>query len=425
MKRTFTLYLLFMMILTIYHPSSSYGQTSETRQSQTSSVGQQGTATAVEPDWWAEISQTFSLDYSCFYGESKNGIEDKVANGFHLRPGWQRGRFEGRFDFAFYQNPWDQNRWQWGVPQPDKKPVLPNFIDKLTYHGDWMELNYQKIADLNFGYGLLINDYHSNNPYQGWTVKLSPFDNTSLTYVASQELFYLAPFTHNEYASLHALRADQAVDTGSLHWQLGFTGVHDSYSRLDRALYPAGGSSYDLTLTNVIWASPFWETAALEDFGGADMLGFKGRLGMVGYQAGAFRTHGKFRANFFGGNYEALKLNSWAGNNEKGLPSVNSTGDDNSERDGWLGRLSIAIIPWLNFDYLTISDLDNMNGYSLIGKIERLGVELGATYYQQHRNMDDFDFFIRGGNGFWGYEYHCFSDWNHDFRTDFELTYKF
>jgi hypothetical protein len=423
MKRTCILYLLLMMILAIYHPASSYGQTTGDEQSQISPVGQQGTATAAEPDWWAEISQTFSLDHSHFYGKSKNGMEDRAANGFHLRPGWRRGRFEGRLDFAFYQNPWDENRWQWGVPQPDKKPTLPNFIDKLAYHGEWMEINYQKISDLNFGYGLLVNDYHSSNPYRGWMVNLSPFDNTSLTYTAFQEFRYLAPFDHNEYASLQAFRVDQSVNTGNLHWQLGFTGVHDSYPKLDRALYPAGGSGYDLTLTNLIWASPFWETADLEDLGGADMLGVKGRLGMVGYQAGLFRTRGKFRANFFGGNYEDLKLNSGAGADEKGLPSVALMSD--SERDGSLGRLTIEVNPWLNFGYLLIDDFDHINGYSLNGKIERLRVEFGVVYYQQCNNMDGFDCFIRGGNGFWDYEYHYFSDWGHNSRIDFELTYKF
>jgi hypothetical protein len=360
--------------------------------------------------------QDLSLDSTSFNG--------KYATGFHIRPAWRWKRFEGRFDFAFYQNPWDDYHWQWGIPQPDTKPDIPNFVDNITYRGDRFNVSYQKINDLNFGYGLLINDYHLSKPYRGWNVQYTPADTTKLTYIASQEFIYLAPFEKNDCASLQILQADQSLNTGWLNWQLGLTGIYDGYSSLNQARFPTGGVEYDLTLTNLVWCSPFWATTELDDgFGGANMLGLKGRLGLVSYQAGYFRTHGRFAANYFGGRYEDLKWNSWSDNGKPGLAAISFL--DGKTSDGLISRLWIESSPWLNISLLNIADDNSTTGFSLTGSIERLGMVYGFFYYNQFQNQTNYDYFLRGGNGFVGYEYRYRYDWDGSHRHELEVDFKF
>ena len=114
------------------------------------------------------------------------------------------------------------------------KPNVPNFIDSLIYNGDKLNISYQKVSDLDFGYGLLINDYHPTNPYHGWIASYTPTDTTQLTFVSTQEIIYLAPFESNDFASFQVMRLEQALDTGGLRWHFGFTEVHDGYPNLIR-----------------------------------------------------------------------------------------------------------------------------------------------------------------------------------------------
>jgi hypothetical protein len=422
MKRSFIISLSFLILILTVH-SVTYAQTAENDQSTATSDEQQITAEIDNVYWWESYCQTIGVDSTHFYGMSQNILYSKDAVGIHLRPTWQWRRFEGSFDLAFYQNPWDDNHWQWGIPLPGMKPIIPNFIDSISYQGDWLNINYQKVRDLNFGYGLLINDYHPTNPYHGWIVNLTPTDTTQLTFASSQEIIDLSPFERNDYASLQVLRLDQSLDAGGLRWQLGSTEVHEDYSGIDKTRFPVGGTEYDLILTNVIWCSPFWEMADLDNLGGANMLGVKGKLGLVSYQTGVFRTHGKFVPNYFGGRYEDLKWNSWANSGIQGLPIVNSSDDDS--HDGLISQLWVAVSPWLNLGCLNIADTQNTTGVSFAGKIERLGVEYGLFYYNQLQNVYNYDWFIRGGNGFIGYEYHYYYDWDRNCYNEFELSFKF
>jgi hypothetical protein len=415
MKKTILSCLLFLIFFAWgYH--TGYAGTSQNEQFVADDAEQTVLSEADNQYGWQSLCQNLSVDNTSFYG--------KNAYGFHLRPAWRWQRFEGQFDLAFYQNPWDDNQWQWGTPEPGTKPSIPDFVDSISYHGDRFTADYQKINDLNFGYGLLINKYHIGQPYHGFSATYTPGDFTKLTYTGSYDLIYLAPFTTNKYASLQLLQFDQAFSTGGLHWQLDFTGAYEAYPDLDRKQYAGGGAQYDLTLTNVIWCSPFLETADLNDLGGAGMLGVQGRLGLVNYQTGVFQTHNKFLPNYFGGNYEDLKWNSWSGNGKRGLPTIDSMNGDS--REGFINRLGIELSPWLNIDCINIDDTQNTTIFSLSGNIERLGVAYGFFYNGNGRpDGDHYDWFLKGGNGFAGYEYHYYYDSDQHYRQDFELTFKF
>jgi len=364
---------------------------------------------------WQSLIQTVSLE--------RNSFEGRNAIGIHARPAWRWGRFDGTFDIALFQNPWNENRWQWGTPRSDTKPDVPNFVDSLAYHDHWLEMNYQKINDLDFGYGLLINDYHPLNPYHGFAVKLTPSATTQLSYVASNEVVYLAPFVKNDWATLQVWRLDQSLDTAGLHWQLGLTGVHDSYPQLTSNQFPTGGASADISLTNVIWCAPFWETADFDHYGRANMVGVKGRLGLISYQLAPFFTRGKFIANYFGGRYEDLKWNSFNNAGEEGLLSLDEVGD--SPREGTMAQLWVQVSPWLNMSCLHVDDLEDSTVYCLSGKIERLGLQYSFSFYNQAKNDYNYEWYIMEDNDTWSYQCHYYRDLDSSSRWDFEVGYKF
>ena len=114
------------------------------------------------------------------------------------------------------------------------------------------------------------------------------------------------------------------------------------------------------------------------------MLGVKGKLGLVSYQAGLFATHGEFIPNYFGGRYEDLKWDSWTNSGKQGLPIITSYANDS--RNGLISRFWVEVNPWLNLGYLNIADVQNTTGLSLSGNIERLGVD-GFYYYNQLRDV--------------------------------------
>src|SRR5690606_36623257 len=99
------------------------------------------------------------------------------------------------------------------------------------------------------------------------------------------------------------------------------------------------------------------------------------RLGLVSYQAGYFRTHGRFAVNYFGGRYEDLKWNSWSDNGKPGLAAISFL--DGKTSDGLISRLWIESSPWLNISLLNIADDNSTTGFSLTGSIERLGMVYG------------------------------------------------
>ena len=296
-------------------------------------------------------------------------------------------------------------------------------MDSFAYHGNWLELNYKTIADIDYGYGLLINDYHPLNPYHGFSIDFTPNETTHLSYVASGEVFYLAPFEKNEYARLQVLHITQSLNTAGLHWQLGLTGLHDSYPNLASGQYPTGGFSYDISLGNVIWCAPFWESAVFENYGRAEMAGVKGRLGLVSYQIGGFHTKGKFVADYFGGRYEDLKWNSFNNNGKEGLISLDSIGTES--RNGIMGELWVEVNPWLILSVTHIDDFESPTVYCLKGKIERLGLEYGFSFYDKKKNVYNYDWFIRDDDGTWSYLCHYYRDLDNSSRYDFEVGYKF
>jgi hypothetical protein len=364
---------------------------------------------------WQNWIQTMSFESKTFDG--------KDALGFHIKPAWRWNRFEGTFDLAFFQNPWNHGEWQWGTPTSVTKPDIPNFVDGFAYHGDWIEVEYKKITDIDYGFGLLINDYHPFNPYRGFIINLAPNETTRVSYVASGEIFNLAPFEKNEYASLQAFRVDQSLKTAGLNWQLGLTGLHDSYRNLDSNHFPTAGLSYDLSLNNVVWCAPFWESARFENYGRADMAGVKGRLGLISYQVGEFHTQGKFIADFFGGRYEDLKWNSFNNPEQESLLSLDNV--DAKSRYGLLAQLWVEVNPWLNLSAMHIDDFDSPIVYRLKGKIERLGLEYGFSFYDQKKDIYNYDWFIKDDDGTWSYLCHYYRDLDSKSRYDFEVGYKF
>jgi hypothetical protein len=414
MKR---LFIMFLLGFVISGYSVIYAQTTESGQADANDSQQNiiTDAAEIEKMYWPEsLFQNLSLDRSFFNG--------KDATGFHIRPAWRIGGFEGELDFAFYQNPWNDDQWQWGVPIPETKPIVPNFVDSLAYYSERLNLSYQKISDLNFGYGLLINAYHPTKPYHGWNILYTPLEATKLTYVAFQDIIYFEPFEKNDFASLRSIRLDQSFTTKGLNWQLGITNINDDYPNPSHSNFPTGGTEYDLTLTNLIWCSPFWEKTELDNLGYANMLGITGRLGLVSYQTGFFQTQGKFVANYFGAKYEDLKWNY--GNNVKELGLTNIGSLEDETRNGFISKIRIEVSPWLNIGYLNITDTDNINIFSLSGSIERLGVAYGL-YYIQLDDTVNYDWFFRGGNGFAGYGYHCYYDCKQNYHHEFEVNFKF
>jgi hypothetical protein len=404
-------------------PSVTLAQSVEGEQSAVS-PNEQTIATEVDnKNLWESFAQTLSVDSTYFYGKYQDNIYGKDVIGFHLRPVWQRGRFKTQFDFAIYKNPWFDGGLQWGGPMPLVKPELPNFINSFSYQGELLNLNYKSVTDLNFGYGLLINDYHPTDPYHGWIAVITPTDSTKLTFISSQEIKYFVPFISNDYASLQVLRLDQSLDTGGLNWQLGLTKVHDSFLNHDNFQFPAGGGELDIALTNAVWLSPFFEAADFDNSGEAKMFGAKGKLGLISYQVGYLRAIGNFIPNYFGGRYEDLKWNSFVNTGKQGLPDLNFS--DDFTHEGSISRLWLEVSPWLSFGYINIADIEDTTGYSLSGRIERLGLEYGFSYYNQLHDIYNYNWFIRGGNGFFKYEYHNYRDWEQNCRNDFEVSFKF
>ncbi len=375
-----------------------------------------------KPSWWQSLSQTWSYDQSNLKGNGESGTYQGTASGLHIKPAWHWQRFEGKFDFALYTNPWENDEWQWGKPVPAIKPVLPNFIDSLIYNRKSIIIKYQDINSLNFGYGLILNEYHSADPYHGWRIDLNPTTTTAVLLIATQEIIYFEPFLSNELASFQAIRLEQSVQTGKLKWKLGLTGVHDGYKYPEPVRHPSSGSEYDLSLTNIIWCSPFLESGSYKDFGKADMFGVKGKLGLISYQVGQFKTRGLFWPNFFGGGYEELKFNSVSDKNEPGLPDLSLLDEDN--RNGYIGRLWVEVNPWLAAGYLYIDDLEDTNGFNFTVKIERLKTESGLFYYRMF-DKDTYDWFIKGEAGFFDYAFHFCQDWDHKYRNEFEISYRF
>ena len=407
--------LLTMSVLTGIFTTQSYAQGLE-EQGTLSPVNEGNISAQLDQMYgWQSFAQNLELEYTTIQGEK--------AAGFHVKPEWRWKRFEGVFDLAFFQNPWNDDKWQWGMPRPGIIPDLPNFIDSFAYQGDCLQLQYQKIEDIDYGYGLLINDYHPFNPYRGFLLNGTPSETTHLSYVAFGEIFYWAPFEKNDYASLQALRIDQSVTTAGLHWQLGLTGIRDGYDGLSSRQFPTEGLSYDLSLNNVIWCAPFWESARFTNFGKADMFGVKGRLGLVSYQIGEFYTQGKFVANYFGGRYEDLKWNSYNDLGKAGLLSLDSV--DAASRNGTMAQLWLEVNPWLNLSALYIDDIESPMAYRFKGKIERLGLEYGFSLYDQKRNVYNYDWFIKDDDGSWSYLCHYYRDLDGKSRYDFELGYKF
>ncbi|MGE5582886.1 MAG: hypothetical protein ACM3X9_10170 [Bacillota bacterium] len=371
---------------------------------------------------WQAWTQLWIFDRKGFTGQDQSGAFYKgSASGLHLRPSWSLGRLEGRFDFAFYNNPWRNGNIGWGVPMPGINPDLPNFLDSLAYHGRGFELNYQRITDLDFGYGLLIKEYHPTDPFHGWLLEINPAEDSRITMVSSQEIVYLAPFTRNDYASLQLIRMEQKLKTAKLNWELGLTGINENYqTAMNEGGFPRQAGACDLTLNSIAWVKPFYEAAAFDGFGGAKMFGVKGDWGIFEYQISEFTADKSFIPNYFGGKYEDLKWNSFAAQEKPYLPAI----DNVNNRTGQIGGIWLEVNPLLKVGYLYIKDAAITSGLNLTAKIERLKAEGGISYYR-FEDFSNYDWFIKGRTGSLGYQYHYYNDWGRDCRNDFELSYYF
>lgn len=367
------------------------------------------------PDWVKEYLQNLELD-------SLEVLGEKVT-GFHIQPGFEVGKFELQLDFGFYKNPWNGD-WQWGEPVPDVTPKLPNFVDTIAYHGKWLDLGYQEINDLSFDYGLLLSDYHSTDPYHGWKVGLNLTKSTKITLVQPYDIIYFSPFTRNPNATLQVLRLEQDVDL-ILKGKLGITGVLENNDALDPALYPRDAGEVDFTVKFLPLLSPFVEVAQLDEFGKGALGGVAGNFGkFFSYGVGRYRTDGSFALNYFGGRYEDLKINTL--NSLEGLPDLSGT--EYPAQDGYLGRLGIELWGWAKLGVLCIDDVNTgrTTGANFSGKIDRLKLEYGLSRYDQALYdgtvKQDYDWFVRGGIGVFGYEYHKYYSSDDGARDCIELS---